>query len=836
MEQVDHGRGMNRQRGTERERETYKGIGGLIRKAQERQLRRDIRWLLDNTDTNGSGRRDKLLDLMSGDDWRARLAASEVAAGAVNRAQPIIELLKNDDERRGDFRDRSPGLDISSGTWGELSDLLDSSLMKGAVKHDVAAELMASGLPVQYLGDRMAWVAIYFDSDVGADGLETLRGLGYEPFTDERDVTVLFEKFKRRNGRLDFLPMQDVAEEKIFGRLLEEIARAEDVDELLKLYGMVQSGFPDREMPGLVGERVLKLLLKKMEEAREYENIPEMRFIFAELISRAASDVGGVAEFIEHDSSDGELAGNLKPVLGFMSKYPVGDKGKTLAVLEAYNGFSAEEDLAGNLAALAEELGRVAEIADRFGGEGVPIGARTSIGMEYEIMDSTAEAYGEETDGDFSDDIERLAELADIKKGNDGEFEVATRPTDNPSLMIKEMELLEQAGFVDLNFRKPGYREGAHGYHMTIGGERGLDVEGMTPDLLMATCLQNILLMSGWGGINMGKHIEEVDSARSEPVRGRGKYDLEKVLDGYDEVKAAELRALSVDSFEPFQRAVLAGYYGGVAIQNMLNHGKEDAMLHGRPLMGFFDDVDGGDMDGVWHLFRHRDLVVMEGVTMDEKSKSVLLEWMDLVGGVMEDIERHNESFLMDQTVGYADADGRWVEVDEFGGERNERRFLEAIGVENSELLTAYFDENLRIETAESEGLFAYEDSDVAKLINKMTDLTNLFLKPGKQMHVEAEAEDDEDERPGEMFEDRANARAVLTNTKIGNMFEQARVDAPYRSVFDDDGKMREGYYYYQGGSEKMLIHSVQTRLLRFIENMRQICADEMGERVNEGQ
>ena len=43
------------------------------------------------------------------------------------------------------------------------------------------------------------------------------------------------------------------------------------------------------------------------------------------------------------------------------------------------------------------------------------------------------------------------------------------------------------------------------------------------------------------------------------------------------------------------------------------------------------------------------------------------------------------------------------------------------------------------------------------------------------------------------------------------------------KSVFDRNGRTRKGYYYVQGGSEKMILHAVQKRLLEFNEKMERI-------------
>ena len=121
---------------------------------------------------------------------------------------------------------------------------------------------------------------------------------------------------------------------------------------------------------------------------------------------------------------------------------------------------------------------------------------------------------------------------------------------------------------------------------------------------------------------------------------------------------------------------------------------------------------------------------------------------------------------------------------------------------------------------------------------NKSNDLNSQTLssKTNSDEISEDEYESSEDEKEeskgflviknsNENGGDEVNAISSLDTTKIGQVIEESDPKAKYKSFFDTKGKNREGYYYTQGGSERMLIHKMQTRLLEFDASIKKIIA-----------
>jgi hypothetical protein len=215
----------------------------------------------------------------------------------------------------------------------------------------------------------------------------------------------------------------------------------------------------------------------------------------------------------------------VEKIKEFASAYNVGGKGNTVATLLAMREYREGEGIAQLLGRTGDAVETYRNLIDRHSAKNIPEGLRVSIGMEYEITKSTAVGYSESNNRrDLSEDMDMVAGFAGVGKGKDAVFEIATKPTDDPHLMLLEMQLLQELGFIDLNFKKEGYEKGARGYHMTIGGESGIEISHN------ANFLQNVLVMSGWGGINAGHEVKKLSRGRSLNIRQRGAYDTQRVL------------------------------------------------------------------------------------------------------------------------------------------------------------------------------------------------------------------------------------------------------------------------------------------------------------------
>lgn len=490
-----------------------------------------------------------------------------------------------------------------------------------------------------------------------------------------------------------------------------------------------------------------------------------------------------IAEIANSKESPAEHLEAVERIKKFIETHNVSGKGHTIATLLMMREYHEGEDFSHLLMRVEKNLAEYERIIADREPKNIPKGLRASIGMEYEITGSTAHAYQKSSGGgDLRNDMAKVSQFAGVGRGKDAIFEIATKPADHASLMLLEMKLLHDLGFVDLNFNRPDYERGARGYHLTIGGERAI-----APDS-KACFLQNALVISGWGGINAGRDVDRLSIISN--IRARGVNDASRVFENVE--PCVEFRSLSLDTTEPFERAVATCFYGAIAIQTVDKY----ADLQNKDQLA---DIlrEAPSAEQFYKILKKKKL--LKETTDDARIKKMIFEWVKLELGAIHDLTDHNENFLQNEIFGYLNDRDEWVDALDFGGAANRERFLAATG---SEQALEKYGKKSRIDPGE---LF---DVTSATLANKCTAITNLFIKASP-------------ERGGDI----TNATASLDTTKVGNKIEDSDPRAKYSSVFDTHGRTRQGYYYIQGGSEKMLIHAMQKRLLEFNKAMQQIIA-----------
>ncbi|OGY86866.1 MAG: hypothetical protein A2233_05450 [Candidatus Kerfeldbacteria bacterium RIFOXYA2_FULL_38_24] len=468
----------------------------------------------------------------------------------------------------------------------------------------------------------------------------------------------------------------------------------------------------------------------------------------------------------------------------FVGKYFKGGKGKTIVVLLSAQEYLPGQSSTETLKRIVESMVEYEPILDKLHSDSVPEGLGSSLGMEYEIIKGTAEGYKEKFDSELKGDIRDLSMYAGIPSGFDAVHEIASSPTDNPYCLLLEMKLLQDLGFVDFNFNGEGYAKGARGYHLTIGGERGLIADDQTH------FLQNCLLITGWGGVNAGKKIDKLEYGRGLPLRERGTTQTVKMFSNAS--SAVEMRVLSVDKWEQLERVLTSSFFGAMAIQATQKYFSEVAIEQ------FLLRDDKMFPDSPAGLNEYVD---QSAEFPDQKTMAIIYEWFRLRYRVKQAVVEHNNYFLENELGGYTNESGRWIDAEDFGGENNDSRFKSVVANIGQGLSLEEYLQDTKIDP---EKLTASAD---ASLVNALTATSNLFLKPSK-----------------ETSGDRANALAMLGTTKLQNMeLESGDVQEAEKSVFDKRGSQRKGYYYLQGGSERMIIHAVQIALLDFNKNMEKI-------------
>ncbi|MFM7088111.1 MAG: hypothetical protein ACKOW9_01060 [Candidatus Paceibacterota bacterium] len=530
-------------------------------------------------------------------------------------------------------------------------------------------------------------------------------------------------------------------------------------------------------------------------EIRSQKNVRSQVLLSAELLGSLVSSDNpeSIKAFFPEESENAQE--KIERISSFVQKYPLQKKGRTIAVMLFAKEYLPERSAEEIVDKVGDKLAKYERVLNRYQYEGIPEGLGASIGVEYEITHSTAEAYEELTSRELKNDIVRLSEAAHIGAGRDAVHEVATRPATNPYLMLLELQILHDIEYVDFNFdRSPKYQKGSRGYHLTIGGENGLSVNANTH------FLQNAILAASWGGINAGETGKRVSGGRGVTLRGRSANDSNNVTMFSRPTSSVELRSLSVDKFEPFQRSVITAYHGAIAIQAL----EKNISLSSDQIVSYF----GASRDEfIQNLKDAR--VLAEGET-DSKTQDIMYTWATLVKETRDALEYHNNQFVSGETNGYLDADEDWIDAGAFGGEYNKQRF---------ESIVASIDPTLSVEEYARSTNISYNKMflsfDVA-LSDSLTKINNLYLKP-------AVKNEGSSGRGG--AGDQANALAMLEVTKLSNDRHE-RLDEPAYlngTIFDTLGERREGYYNVQGASERMLTHAMQAALLKFNRRMEEL-------------
>lgn len=486
----------------------------------------------------------------------------------------------------------------------------------------------------------------------------------------------------------------------------------------------------------------------------------------------------------------------------FVEKYPASDKGKTIAVLAAAREFLDEDAPSQTIKRTCEQLKFFSSIIDRYDVSRAPLGIRASIGMEYEVTRGIVDGFQERHPfSPYKKSVQEISKHADVGQGVDALHEFATTPTDNPYLLLLELQLLQDLDFFDFNFEHPGYDRSSRGMHLTIGGERGCSKS------VQANFLQNALVISGWGGMNVGYAIDRLSGGRGTQLRLRPVgYGLESHNFFIHERPSVEMRALSIDRWEPLERTILTSFYGAMAIQAV-----EEYCASFDPL-DIFSEITEEQLQSPQSLLNFlKKKKILRKKIEGTRVQSILFEWFRLQVNLVNALRDHNENFVANETQGYEDSQGRWIEPSDFGGEHNAARFesiLHSNGMSIPDDVERYL-----------EGLKLSNDFFFTEVflgdVNTLTRIANLFVKPPM---IRKGATDDRAANA------HVNAFAALKTTKIdAQHIEEADSDLLKQSVFTRTSEPRRGYYAFQGGSDRLLMHRVQICLMNFLRNLQNI-------------
>ena len=243
---------------------------------------------------------------------------------------------------------------------------------------------------------------------------------------------------------------------------------------------------------------------------------------------------------------------------------------------------------------------------------------KTSIWVEIEIWPHTAKWYQESTGWDYKQDIIVLSEYSWIGQWYDAIHEIATKPTDNPALLLLELQLLEELDFLDLNFKKPEYEKWARWLHLSIGGEYGLELDEE------ANMIQNLMIITNWWWLNAWKEVKRINKYKN--IRKRWN-DIEPIFGDY--TSAVEFRSLSIDKKEPLERMIFAMFKLAEAKQlkdKYLKNTEEVDLENFKKTAKFSEEIS-------------------------DTAKMKIYKFLKLKEEVKKTIQNHNENFENNETL-----------------------------------------------------------------------------------------------------------------------------------------------------------------------------------------
>jgi len=487
-----------------------------------------------------------------------------------------------------------------------------------------------------------------------------------------------------------------------------------------------------------------------------------------------------------------ELPEQIKNVLEeFQIKY--GYKGKTLVSLAvvAYGIESPENFL--------KKMQKIETILDKYDPASIPDGGHVSMGIEYEVTDSVGEEYKEKSSLGYKGDITLITQSSNLGVGGGGAnciHEIYTKPTYNPYVLLAETQLLQEAGLFDLNFNK--YPLASRGYHLSLVGDSGLKVDQNM------YFLNNMMTAAQLTGITAGK---DVHSTKDVHVKS-----FEHFNDKEQGGSRCELKGMSTDSVEQFERSIITSHHAGIAIQ--LSNKYLGEGLH------VFEDlpVTAQEFEGK---------ITTEGLLTTsfktDKERDMVYEWIKLQHDMVRATERQNKHFLDTEFQGgTVYENGEYVETSEHILAKENRNRLITEKMSQEEL-----HESVKID---SEDLFGRQTS---QFVNALTHLNNFFLlkavTPSDSQYITIMEPDGTEKK----ILNLSNISSVFLmknegyKTRDGDGFKQQTGSIFEKSILDYNGELRDGYYNTAGTSEEMMINKSQILLARFNNKMGELLKQE---------
>ncbi len=448
----------------------------------------------------------------------------------------------------------------------------------------------------------------------------------------------------------------------------------------------------------------------------------------------------------------------------YKNKY--GEKGKNLTAL-AIAAYGLEKPKK-----FISQMEKFEKILDLYKPENIPEGAHVSMGFEYEVTSSIAEEYNNGSALGYKNDILLASNSSNIGIGRDALHEIASKPTYNPYMIMAEMKLLQDAEFLDLNHEK--YPKSARGHHLSLVGESGLRVN---EDMYF---LNNVMTMAQLTGVTTGKNISYTKDIHTK--------SFEYFEDTKEQGSRVELKGMSPDGVEIFEKTIITSHNAGIATQVCNKYINNVLDFNNISIPNSSDDFE--------KEFLNSGYITKPFET--KKERDIAYNWIKFKKDTVDSIKEHNESFVSSEFSGsFVNSKGEYIDTsDDISVKRNKKLISNNEDEVNSILESDNFKNKIKLNPAD---LFHTQNT---KFVNSLIEINNIFLK-GKI----------EDNKMSSV-----NAFSVLSNMKKEGY--QTYETGDFRESIFDTGELRNGYYAIQGASEEMITQKSQILLNRFNSEM----------------
>lgn len=476
----------------------------------------------------------------------------------------------------------------------------------------------------------------------------------------------------------------------------------------------------------------------------------------------------------------------LEKFNNFKEKY--GKKGEGIMALSVVS-YGMED-----LDKLMKRIEEMEGILDLYSKENIPEGSRVTQGIEYEVGVLNGEEFDKESMLGYVREAQLVAVSANINRGLAGSgsiYEHATRATDNPYMLMIEMKLLGDAGFVDLNHKD--FENGARGYHSSVGGETGLS--STSGDM---NFLYNTMTIASLSGLNLGVEIHSAKTIHQKTLD-------DKIFEKKQGGDRVEIKGMGCDCSEQFNKSIMTVHNSGIAIQVMNKYLKDgDKVLDKMP-----DDINSFE-----DFINENDLFKNEGFNTIQE-KEITFTWLKFKKDMLLALRQHNNSFAQSEFVGYVENEkGEMIDTSEdIDINLNKKRMSEnGIDYHDAEKMKELY-------YLPEESLFDAQNSEFLRNLGHVNN-TFVFKEP-----ILSEEKIYKDKITGKSHVKRefmSNAYSTLTNVRAKGYIKDVP-GSSFDSIVDTKGEIRDSYYHYQGASEEMISHKSQIIVNEFNKNMKDL-------------